>query len=351
MKTMIMKNEGQRMKDLFYRLLLSVLMVFSLTGCRKDLCYNHDEHAITVKTDVMADWEQIWERHYRFDWDELWPDEWPREYEEFNPEAGEGIRALVYTDDNLDLTTNLEQEGGRLPMAEGRHTLLFYNNDTEYIVFDETSNSATATASTRTRTRATFQPLHEGERTVTPPDMLYGAFVREYTAEETLEAVDLPIEMRPLTYSYLVRYRFKSGQQYVAQAKGALAGVADKVYLRDGHTDEVTATLLFDCKVDEQGGTALVQSFGAPSYSYTDGYTADQTTHNYTLSLEVVLKNGKHLTYNFDVSPGMRAQPRGGILLVEDIVVSDEDGQEGSGGFDPDVEDWGDVIEVPLPIN
>ena len=110
---------------------------------------------------------------------------------------------------------------------------------------------ATATATTRTRTRSSFQALHEGERTVTPPDMLYGAFVLEYIAERTLEAVELPIEMRPLSYSYLIRYRFASGQQYVAQARGALAGVADKVYLQDGHTDEVSSTVLFDCKVDD----------------------------------------------------------------------------------------------------
>lgn len=329
---------------------LAVLLLLA-AGCRKDLCYNHDEHSIDVKTDIAADWEQVWEREYRFDWDELWPEEWPRGYEEFTPEAGSGIRAMVYTNDRQEASTNLDAEGGRLPMQEGRHTLMFYNNDTEYIVFDETNNTATATASTRTRTRATFQELHANERTITPPDMLYGAYVHEFIAEETLQAVELPIEMRPLTYSYLIRYRFKSGQQYIAQAKGALAGVADKVYLRDGHTDEVTATLLFDCKVDEQGCTALVEAFGAPSYSYTEGYTADPATHHYTLNLEVVLKNGKHLTYNFDVSPGMRAQPRGGILLEEDIVISDEDGQAGSGGFYPDVEDWGDEIEVPLPLN
>ena len=64
-----------------------------------------------------------------------------------------------------------------------------------------------------------------------------------------------------------------------------------------------------------------------------------------------MLKNGKQLTYTFDVSPGMRAQPRGGILLVEDIVVSDEDGMEGSGGFDVAVDDWGDEIDIPLPLN
>ena len=40
------------------------------------------------------------------------------------------------------LMTSPVADGGRLPMSEGRHTLLFYNNDTEYIVFDETSTSA-----------------------------------------------------------------------------------------------------------------------------------------------------------------------------------------------------------------
>lgn len=350
MKTIIMKNEKRRVKNVFRRLLLSALVVSSMAGCRKDLCYNHDEHALTVKTDILASWEREWERDYRIDWEEVWKDEWKRSYEEFLPDAGGGIRALIYTDERL-ATSNLDSEGGRLPMPAGQHTLLFYNNDTEYIVFDETSSWATATASTRTRTRANFQALHDHERTVTPPDMLYGAFVAEFMAEETLEAVELPIEMRPLSYSYLIRYRFASGQQYVAQARGALAGVADKVYLRDGHTDEVSATVLFDCKVDELGCTALVQSFGAPGYSYTDGYTVDPATQNYTLSLEVQLFNGKRLNYTFDVSPGMRIQPRGGVLLVTDIVVSDEDGTEGSGGFDPEVDDWGDEIEVPLPLD
>lgn len=157
--------------------------------------------------------------------------------------------------------------------------------------------------------------------------------------------------MRPLTYSYLIRYRFASGQQYVAQARGALAGMAEKVYLQDGHTDGTSATLLFDCKVDEIGCTALLQSFGVPDYSYTDGYTTDQTNKSYVLSLEVQLKNGKKLDYTFDVSRMVQAQPRGGVIQVTDIVVSDEDGQEGgSGGFDVDVDGWGDQIDIPLPL-
>lgn len=333
-------------------LVLISLALITLTGCRKDLCYIHDQHSLTVKTNVVATWERLWERHYAIDWDEAWHSEWPVGYDDFIPQTGKGIRATTYNDGSEPTVYNLPTDGGALPMAEGHHAILFYNNDTEYIVFDETHDLATATASTRTRTRASFAPLHDDERTVTPPDMLYGAYVPDFLAERTLEYVDLPIEMRPLTYSYLIRFRFKGGQQYIAQARGALAGMADKVYLRDGHTDKVKATLLFDCEVDDKGCTALVQSFGAPDFSYTDGYTVDPANHDYTLSLEVQLSNGKRITFPaFDVSEAMREQPRGGVILVTDLEVSDEDGQTGAGTFDPTVDDWEDEIEVPLPLD
>lgn len=332
------------------RYLLPVLLLLAVTGCRKDLCYDHDEHSLSVKTFVLASWEQLWERTHSINWQEQWDANWSRTYEEFLPMIGGGIRSMVY-DENGVSEGNLESGGGRLYMSEGTHDLLFYNNDTEYIVFDDIATLPSASASTRTRTRSDFISLHAGERTITPPDMLYGAFVREYTAEKTLDPVGLPIEMRPLSYSYLIRYRFKSGVQYVAQARGALAGMAERVYLRDGHTNGTRATMLFDCKVDELGCAAQLQAFGAPEYSYTEGYTTDENTHVYTLSLEVQLKNGKTLTYTFDVSPMMRAQPRGGIILVEDIVVSDEDGAGGGGGFEVDVDGWGDYIDIPLPLD
>lgn len=74
------------------------ILLLVLTGCRKELCYTHDEHSYSVKTHVKADWEQEWERTYYVDWEEVWREEWPREYDEFRPDPGTGIRALVYTD-------------------------------------------------------------------------------------------------------------------------------------------------------------------------------------------------------------------------------------------------------------
>lgn len=343
----------------------AVLVCSSLavTSCRKDLCYDHDAHSLAVRVDVQPHWMQEWEHPYDYnkngeydlDWQRIWEEQgWDRSYDEFRPEVADGIRSIAYTGDGKQLTYNLQSDGGLLHLPEGEQDLLFYNNDTEYIIFDGIDNSATATAGTRTRTRATYQAPegHEGERTITPPDMLYASFVPGYLAEASLTPDGLPTTMYPRTYSYLIRYRFKAGLQYVAQAKGSLAGMADKVYLHDGHTDATSSTLLFDCQVDGQGCTAEVSCFGVPNFAYkTNEYTDDPAKLHGVLTLEVVLKNGKHLSFERDVSDALRAQPRGGVLLFPDIEISDDDGQEGSGGFDANVDDWGDVIEVPLPIH
>lgn len=339
---------------------VAMLLLASLSGCRKDLCYNHDEHALAVKAEVQPDWMQEWEHPYtggeiQLDWKTIWEENgWARDYEEFIPDIADGIRSVVYNEDAAPSTSNLDNDGGVISMKEGMHSILFYNNDTEYILFDGTDNSASATASTRTRTRAGYRAPepHQNERTITTPDDLYASYVPSYDAEKSLTPDGLPVTMYPRTYTYLIRYRITSGLQYVAQAKGALAGMAEKVYLTDGHTDGAAATLLFDCKVDEKGCTADVTCFGVPNFAYkTNEFTADKETMSFTLNLEVLLKNGKRLSFDRDVSRAMRLQPRGGILVFDDIVISDEDGQEGSGAFDPDVDGWEDEIEVPLPIN
>jgi len=62
------------------------------------------------------------------------------------------------------------------------------------------------------------------------------------------------------------------------------------------------------------------------------------------------LKNGKIITYDFDVTDQVEKQPRGGVITVSGIVVNKEDGEEGSGGFDVDVDGWGEYQDIPLPV-
>lgn len=137
------------------------LVLFPIS-CRKDLCYNHEEHSYSVKVNMVSEWEQEWERAYDYDWKQLWNGEWNRAYDDLRPEPADGIRVQVYTDDGQNIESNLSAEGGRLSMPEGTHDLLFYNNDTEYIVFEGITASVSATATTRSITRGSFKELHAG---------------------------------------------------------------------------------------------------------------------------------------------------------------------------------------------
>lgn len=64
--------------------------------------------------------------------------------------------------------------------------------------------------------------------------MLYGNYMENYTAERKIEADELPVTMHPLVFTYLVRYEFSHGLEYVALARGALAGMAGAVWLNSG---------------------------------------------------------------------------------------------------------------------
>lgn len=321
------------------------------TGCRKDLCYNHDEHALTVKPDVQATWEREWERDHGTHWAEQWPP-CTCTYDDLRPAAAKGIRAIIYDDQGKHTLSNLPPQGGRLGMSEGMHSILFYNNDTEYIVFEDLPSEATASATTRTRTRSFFESLHSGERTVNEPDMLFGAYVGEYEAVRTLEPDPVPVTMHPLTFTYVIRHEFAQGLKYVALARGAMAGMAESVFLQDGHTGDAVATVLYEeAQLTDYGVEAHVRTFGVPNYP-GDGYGPQKRdTQRYSLNLEVRLTNGKYKTFEPDITDQMRNQPRGGVITVSGLQISDDEGQEGSSGFNPDVDGWGDRIDVELPLN
>ena len=124
-----------RRTPLYMALYAATLLL--LGGCRKDLCYDHPDHAFSVQVNLTATWEQEWERSYQTDWQSVWNPAWPQRYDDLRPDVPTGIRARIYTGGTAENEGNLSPEGGRLYMNEGTHDLLFYNNDTEYIVFND----------------------------------------------------------------------------------------------------------------------------------------------------------------------------------------------------------------------
>jgi len=332
----------------------SVLLV-SLTACdHKDLCFDHDDHALTYRVDVQASYEPAWQYTYPggTDWLADWNESFfGMTYPSLLPGVPEGLRVMVYNEDGTSDMSNIPVHGGELYMRPGEHSILFYNNDTEYIVFDGLDQFATAKATTRTRSRSSYMgsPFNQsgakGEHTVNPPDVLFGHYMAEYEAEKSLDPLPLPVTMHPLVFTYLVRYEFAKGLNHVVSARGALSGMAASVYLNSGTTSNETATILYDCTMKSFGAQAAVRSFGIPDFPNEHYSRADKT---YGLNLEVMLTNGKVLSYDFDVTGQVARQPRGGVITVTGIEVPD-DAMQGSGsGFDVDVTDWGEEIDVPL---
>jgi len=360
-----MKNLHTRLRSLHrHGTLCALLLLQCLASCRKDLCYDHDVHGNGYRIQITASWEREWERDYGEKWPAKWnATTWGTVYDDLRPGIPDGLAVVIYTDGGNDASgsrASLENEhhllpeGGQVYLGEESCSLLLYNDDTEYIVFNDMASLPSATATTRTRTRASYSmaEAHTDEHTVSPPDMLYGAFLADYKVPFQPGWQELPVMLRPLTYTYLVRYEFERGLEYVELARGALAGMAESVYLQDGRTAEQAATLLFDCTLTSYGAEARVLSFGVPAFpdSYYTSERANETKRTHGLQLEMRLSNGKMVTREFDISDQMARQPRGGVIIVKGINITEEEGKAGGSAFDVNVEGWGKYQDIDIPL-
>lgn len=339
-----------------YEVTACLLAAFLLSACEhKELCFDHDSHALKSEVRIEAQYETEWQYTHEGGTDWKSSTSWGAfgmAYDALRPGIPEGLRVQVYSGDGTNSISNLAPGGGIVPMSPGGYSLLLYNNDTEYIVFDQLASYASARATTRSCTRSSYKgnPYMEGdgENTVNQPDMLYGSYVESYAAERKAQADLLPVTMRPLVFTYLVRCEFSHGLEYVALARGALAGMAGAVWLNSGRTSENAATVLFDCTVETFGAQATVRSFGVPGFS--DGHYTSKAQRRYALNLEVRLRNGNILSFDFDVTAQVASQPQGGVITVTGIEIPDEEGGGGGSGFDVNVDDWGEFEDIELPI-
>lgn len=160
-----------------------------------------------------------------------WPAEWTVDWDRMLPRVPEGVRLHVfdYGDKTPISSHNFEHHGGRVAINSGRYDMLLYNNDTEGIIFENMHAVNEAVATTRTRTRsASYSNKYPDELTANVPDMLFAAFLSEQELvknedEETTYA-RMKVELAPRTWTYLIRYEFISGREYVSEAPCLLIG-------------------------------------------------------------------------------------------------------------------------------
>lgn len=132
-------------------LIIAALGIAALTSCEhKELCFDHEPHALKYHALIDATWDLRWEQD-GLAWETEWPDTLGMTYGSLNPSVPGGLRMLTYNNDGTYSITNLTADGGEVQFTKGEHSLTFYNNDTEYIVFDDLASYASAKATTRTR--------------------------------------------------------------------------------------------------------------------------------------------------------------------------------------------------------
>lgn len=325
-------------KNIFF---IFVICLLSLTGCRKDLCYDHESHATKVRVHMTCDWLLKWERTVTTDWKSSWNNILGFSYESLVPAAGSSTTAYVYTNGKIENKNMFNHAEGSLPMNNLPHDILVHNDDVSYIHIDKTDEDDFV-AYTGTRSRSGF--TRAGSRTCNIPEPLFVGNVKNFQPEETHSSTDfqeLVVTMKPVVYTYVIYYKFKTGVEYVTKARGSLSGMAEGVFLKDMCTSGSTATFLFDnCNVDDKGVYTTIRTFGVPSRDLNEKGPCKKGS--FELGLEIEGLNGKVMEYTFDVTDQVRSQPYGGVIVVDNIVVDSKDANEDGMGFQPDIEDWVD---------
>lgn len=336
---------------------VAIIMMTAMASCRKDLCYNHFRNAA-----VSLSWEQEWER----DFGESLASNWTEEeygglsYDDLRPEIPEWVHLIKFGTDGSHGENFLEPYGGDVIIdGDGDYGFLLYNGDTEYLIVSDIASLATARATATTRTRSSLSYISEkfpGIRSTNPPDILYSSYVSPLPEVNLHESKDVPVNMQPLVFTYVIQYEFEKGAEHIALARGALAGMAESVYLIDGRTSDESSIILFDCNVTDYGCEARVTSFGIPGFTneYYGRHAEDPDAEGspYMLNLEVMLKNGETTEFNIDISDQIKRQPRGGVIKITGLEIDDEKEWVDS-GFDPEIIDWKepDVIEINLEVS
>lgn len=337
--------------------LMPAILSLVLVSCNhKDLCFNHEEHAPRYATNIAIDYAFDWEQPYDGQTD--WLSDWPQlglgvSYDYFRPTLPEGVRMKAFNADGSRIETNMPPHGEETYLTPGDNSLLFYNNDTEYIIFNDLGSYEEASATTRSRYRSTYSgnpqylPVRSkgDEQTVAAPDVLFGHYIDSYIQNRDTKPQQLDFTMHPLVFTYVIRYRFAEGYDYVSLARGALAGMAASVYLHNGRTSDEAVTVLFDCTLETWGIQAVVRSFGIPDFpnpSYSRGDS------DFGLTLEVMLKNGNIVDFHFNITEQMLIQPHGGVITVDGIKIAPDQGSSGGSGFDVSVDGWGEFEDVTI---
>lgn len=351
--------QHSRFRHNSFRMLPFILILLGFSSC----IYEYPD---PCEDDKPIGWyPAIVEASYETDWylpvtpRKPWESDFPAslgiDESRLRPEVPAGLRVLSYPDDGDMKSFNLPAHGGDINLHALSSHLLFYNNDTEYILINPKAGFDSVVATTRRHSAGTYKgnpkvgTIENPQPIYSSPDMLFRRSIYDYDADSPDSLRVINVHLLPAVFSYVVHFGFDSGIDYVQSAKGAITGMARGVLLSSGKAlDDGSVTLLYDCDKEGDGMTGVVKSFGLPGY--TPEGEPMYPDRRYGITLQTFLKNGKLLTFDFDVTSQVAVQPYGGVIIVNGLKISESDGKPegGNGAFDVDVDPWGPSDDIDI---
>lgn len=333
-----------------------------------------------INVDVM--WQLNWAINWQFNWNvsTLGP-------VGYTPPAS--LRMHVFThgpegDPISHFVHNFVGDETQLEIFIGTHDLLFHNNDSEALLFQQDGDLGHVHSYTRklanglkASTQVLTIPQKLAGQTKAPsefvepvnltPDNLFSLYNQNQVITDNLddyEYIDgkyvlrIEGELDPSTFIYLFQIRLLNNDDRVIGSAGgaALTGMSQGVDLMTRQTWEPTASYLMDVYMDKPQDMlgAKVFTFGIPGCNpYDAASVAAAPDGSHYLVLNVSYVNGSNKNISLDVTDKIRELPLGGVIDLE-IDVNDfppDESAGGDGGFVALIGDWDEQTGSATIIN
>lgn len=375
--------------------LVLTTLITMLTSCeRKDLylaqrgTLNIDVSVYDIRLDLL--WGVDWKTEWQYLWDES-------VYGPVGYTEPSGVRANIYSVDEADhrnryTTRNLPKDGGRVSLTTLQtYDLVFYNNDTEYILFSTDDANDYFYATTRSNTKAAYTRSYDHYN---QPDQLFGTFLEdlyvtddpdeyevEYDEEGTLYYVyKVKAALTPYTFIYLYQVMLlnntdDAGKRIIGCEGISVDGMAGGVDLFTRVTDSTnivtitqddTKPMLIDRDLRLPDGTetvgdifaARVMTWGIPGVDpmelrglRTSAYPKDSVD----VGIGLIMRNGTVYPIQRNITEQIKQRPAGGVITIvvdaaeiPDSIIGNK--PKPGGGFDASVDNWQNEINADITI-
>lgn len=374
---------------------VTMCVLTAMTSCeRKDL-YLAQRGTIDVDVSVYnINLDLLWGLEWKTQWQYLWDESL---YGPIGYTEPTGVRANVYTlneeRERIRYTTrNFGNEGGRVSLTTSKtYDMVFYNNDTEYILFSTDESNAYYHATTRSNARAAYTRAYAHYN---QPDLLFGTFLQDLYVTEDPEAYEIHYDndgspyyvyhvhadLTPYTMIYLCQVMVlnnedENGKRITGCQGISMNGLSGGVDLFTRMTDstnlvtitqEETRPMQTDRDLTLPDGTktvgdimaARILTWGLPGIDPL----ANVATRTYAeprasvhAGIGLTLRNGNVYTIEEDITEQIRKRPAGGVITIvidadelPDNIVGEE--PKPGGGFDASVENWENEVEADIII-